>query len=318
MGKHVDAMGGPMDIDQMPLSGFGMWDSEMLTVVGVAPATIALYSGVHNRFVCLSGQTAHARCGPMRMDELPPDCECVRFTVVDAGNDKFALYSGYSHRFLRMGNCGVVDANTESQDVNSHPTDWETFAFRKLTEAEITEVRAHYWPAQNSSNGFMPLNHGSVIALHSPAQNRFIRIMNMQVEAHGGPMNFDALPVSGSDRWSSELFIVVYAGNGEIALYNKWHRRFICMDNEEVMSSCIPLGINDLSPDSQAERFTIVHAGDGLIALYSRSAMRFVRMDSNGIVDSKGGTRAMHALPKGWGFERFAVRELTPAEIIGA
>ena len=63
------------------------------------------------------------------------------------------------------------------------------------------------------------LRPGTVVALHSPAHNRFVRLISEKVDAHGGPMDFDKLPL----WWDSELFSVVDAGNGEVALHNPAH-----------------------------------------------------------------------------------------------
>ena len=67
------------------------------------------------------------------------------------------------------------------------------------------------------------LQPGAVVALYSSSHKRFIRMVNETVDANGGPIEFDDLPLLGPDRWSSELFTVVDVGKGEIALHSPWH-----------------------------------------------------------------------------------------------
>lgn len=45
-------------------------------------------------------------------------------------------------------------------------------------------------------------------------------------------MDFDKLPIYGPKRWDFELFIVVDAGDGEIALHSPSHGRFMRMESE--------------------------------------------------------------------------------------
>mmetsp|Transcript_1918 Transcript_1918/g.3290 ORF Transcript_1918/g.3290 Transcript_1918/m.3290 type:complete len:282 (+) Transcript_1918:84-929(+) len=163
---------------------------------------------------------------------------------------------------------------------------------------------------------FQPPQPGSVIALHSPAHNRFVRMMiDSEVNAHDGPMDFDNLPLYGPKRWDSELFIVVDAGDGEIALQSPSHGRFMQMDS---CGSVNALGWPKLGKleTAFAQRFTIVDAGNGLIALHSKSQNRFVTMDTWGGMNSLGGFRDVDMLPDAWEWERFRARILTQTEVI--
>merc|ERR1719428_2214905 len=78
--------------------------------------------------------------------------------------------------------------------------------------------------------------------------------------------------------WTWERFTVVNAGNGQIALHNRVHNRFVKMTQKgRVMAS--PYRSASKLPRGWAwERFTVVKAGNGQVALFNNAHKRFIRM----------------------------------------
>ena len=189
--------------------------------------------------------------------------------------------------------------NTEGQEQLTGG--WNSFA--------LPTLRSHYGGSMhNSQNGFTAFEPGNVIALHCPSHNRFIRMMGDNVDARGGLMDFEQLPLD----WDSERLTVVDAGGGEIALFSCYHNRFVRMDGENVDGKGGQIEIDQLPQSWGLERFVIVDAGDGLIALHSKSQNRFIRVDDSQDVNSKGGLKDVDALPSAYNSERFRVRFVSP------
>jgi len=117
----------------------------------------------------------------MDFDKFPTDWKWERFTVVDAGNGKFALHSRTFNRFVRvMGD--RVDARAGVKGVSELPREWGSEMFT-----------------------FVDAGDG-LVALHSKVHNRFVRMdHNMSVNARGGVRDCDSLP----DCWGSERFRVL-------------------------------------------------------------------------------------------------------------
>ncbi|OLQ12213.1 hypothetical protein AK812_SmicGene3906 [Symbiodinium microadriaticum] len=103
-----------------------------------------------------------------------------------------------------------------------------------------------------------------------------------------------------SEEWTWERFTVVDAGNGEIALHNTFHNRFVRM-NQEGMDASDLKAAADLLPEWSWERFTVVYGGNGTIALHS-----FVAVSDQGVAFSSI-TKDASDLPAAMIFERFRV-----------
>lgn len=156
-------------------------------------------------------------------------------------------------------------------------------------------------------DGFDPcmLQYSNVIALYSPSQGRFLRMMGDCVDGGGGRRSFDHLP----NEWHSERFCVVIAKEGEIALYSVPNQRFIRMDHDaDVNAKGGIMAAGELGART-LERLTIVNAGQGLIALHSKAQNRFIRMTKGGQVDGMGGRRNAGSLPRAWDSERFRIKQ---------
>ncbi|CAE7037123.1 unnamed protein product [Symbiodinium sp. CCMP2592] len=99
------------------------------------------------------------------------------------------------------------------------------------------------------------------------------------------PPIIDASAASDEIRldWTWERFTVVDAGNGEIALHNTFHNRFVRMSSTGMDTSGFGAA-DELPADSIWERFTVVDVGDGSIALHSGVHNRFISLSDDGRV----------------------------------
>ncbi|CAE7751695.1 unnamed protein product [Symbiodinium sp. CCMP2456] len=102
-------------------------------------------------------------------------------------------------------------------------------------------------------------------------------------------------------EWTWERFTVVDAGNGEIALHNTLHNRFVRMNQAAA----------DLPAEWSWERFTVVYAGNGTIALHNRAHNRFVAVSDQGVA-FRSITKDASDLPAAMIFERFRVLQVKP------
>jgi hypothetical protein len=144
-----------------------------------------------------------------------------------------ALHSRCHNRFVRVDENGEVDSKGGIRDVDALPDawEWERFEVRQLT-ADANIRREYGGSSNNSRNGFQApgMQPGTVMALHSPAHQRFIRMMGDRVDTGGGNMGSADLP----DDWHSERFTVVDAGHGEVSLHSSSHGRFVRMAGESL------------------------------------------------------------------------------------
>jgi len=142
---------------------------------------IALYCPSRNRFIRMEGDCVNAGAGPMDFDKFPKDWQWERFSVVDAGNGKFALHSSTFNRFVRvMGDS--VDARGGVREMTELPSEWRSEMFTLVDAGD------------------------GLVALHSEVHNRFVRMdSNMSVNARGGVRDCDSLP----DCWDSERFRIL-------------------------------------------------------------------------------------------------------------
>lgn len=143
----------------------------------------------------------------------------------------------------------------------------------------------------------------SEVALYSPAQRRFLRMNPQGIADTAGQIAGPTLPPD----WQWERFIVVDAGNGQIALQSKAFGRIIRLNGNLSVDSAAPIA--DLPNDWQWERFWVFQGGHNTFALYNSAHRRFVRMNPNGTVAASAPTVA---LSHDWLAERFQLVELGP------
>ncbi|CAE7801647.1 unnamed protein product, partial [Symbiodinium sp. CCMP2456] len=141
----------------------------------------------------------------------------------------------------------------------------------------------------------LPLRPGSVIALHCTHNNRYL---SMQADhIYGSP---EERPDGIRDWWTHQRFTVVDAGNGQIALHNALHNKFLKSHGSGVSPT---KNVNELPHDWGAEKWKVVDAGNGQIALQG-SSKRFLTVNNGG---GAGLTDPVDNLPAHWTWQRFTV-----------
>ncbi|CAE7340122.1 unnamed protein product [Symbiodinium sp. CCMP2592] len=141
----------------------------------------------------------------------------------------------------------------------------------------------------------LPLRPGSVIALHCTHNNRYLSMQSDHL--YGSP---EERPDGIKDWWTHQRFTVVDAGNGQIALHNALHNKFLKSHGSGVSPT---KNANELPHNWGAEKWTVVDAGNGQIALQGTSK-RFLKVDGGG---GAGLTDPRDHLPADWTWERFTV-----------
>ena len=135
------------------------------------------------------------------------------------------------------------------------------------------------------------------------AHNRFLRINGANNRADGSaPCGAHQLPPD----WAWERFLVVDAGNGQIALHNRSHNRFLRGTDTGDVDGSSPCDAFALPREWAWERWSVVDAGNGQIALYNRALGKFLRIKDN-IDADLGSPCGEFNLPRDWAWERFTV-----------
>jgi hypothetical protein len=157
-------------------------------------------------------------------------------------------------------------------------------------------------PAQQSL-----LKVGSTVALWNPAHKRYIRMPDGD-KLDKSPDDANSKNMKLPDGWNWERFEVVDAGNGEIALYNKAHNRFVRMPaGDKLDKSPDPGKSGKLKDGWNWERFKVVDGGNGEIALFNKAHNRYIRMPDGANLDKSPDPGESGALKSGWNWERFKV-----------
>ena len=101
----------------------------------------------------------------------------------------------------------------------------------------------------------------------------------------GASFNANALDPS----WAWERLVVVDVGNGEIALHNSFHNRFVKIIGDIHSQTILnvaateSINVNALPSHFSWERYTVVHLGNGQIALHNNALNRFLAVDVQSI-----------------------------------
>ncbi|CAE7272033.1 unnamed protein product [Symbiodinium pilosum] len=159
------------------------------------------------------------------------------------------------------------------------------------------------------------LRPNTIVALWNEPHHRFMRMNghhNRMDAAHRKHLHH--LPAN----WNWELFRVVDAGFGQIALHSAASNRFVKMSHD--MHRSPHRNWNQLPGGWGAERFTVIDAGHGRIALHNPWHNRFVSMCHHGDGCISPGKAPDH-LPGGWTWSDRAPQEAAgtarPAKIHG-
>jgi hypothetical protein len=118
---------GILDDSNANPSNLESWRSwERFQIIDVGGGHIALHSPVHKRFVRVTHHGEVDGHGGVREASagLPSDWACERFTLVDAGNGKYAFHNTQYNRFIRLYG-GRVDTGGGVRNVDSLPPENE-------------------------------------------------------------------------------------------------------------------------------------------------------------------------------------------------
>ncbi|CAE7335249.1 unnamed protein product [Symbiodinium natans] len=126
------------------------------------------------------------------------------------------------------------------------------------------------------------LNPGDVVALHNQHFNRFVSLKKKD-----GKLGLYVSPqwpvVDLKDTAEAERFVVMDAGNGEVALYNKHYKRFITMGSGVVSVSS---ETNDVPPGGVANLLPVADL-DGYVGFYSHQTGMFLQMSDQQVMKVK-------------------------------
>lgn len=278
--NDVDVIGsGKRDVDKLPDD----WSYERFTVVDAGNGQIALHSAKWNRFIQMEPDPSQdlKRTIHRAASSLPHNWYLTRFTVVQGTHGEVGLHNTLRNRYISMKPHGTVYTSPERGADEVLPEGWTYQRFR------IVQVKPYLTP-------------GSVVALHSKTNNRFLRMNDNADMDRSAERNVDELP----DNWSWERFTVVDAGNGQVALHSAKWNRFVLINKGDALA-----GNPTTELSGSWGRFAVVPAGNGQIALHSPAHNRFLRMTRDKVDASKGDAGD---LPSGSSFERFQVVVASP------
>merc|ERR1711937_693334 len=139
---------------------------------------------------------------------------------------------------------------------------------------------------------------GHMISIYSPKQKKYLRMNNKGDIDVSPTRKYGSIP----DRWEGARFLVVNAGNDQVALHSPRFNRFIRMRNNKDMDASSSRAALALPLGWSWERFTAVRAGDGEVAFHNKVHKRFLRMTSAKCDASD--TKDEDDLPDSWDSER--------------
>ncbi|CAE7019266.1 unnamed protein product [Symbiodinium sp. KB8] len=273
------------------------WIFERWTVIDVGGGEIALHNARHNRFLSMHNSIMFA--WEAAASEIKHHWIHQRWTVVNVGKGEIALWNRPENRLLKMKPDGGILASPQytptSYGPNPIPSDWLWERFR-------AEVLKPY------------LRVGMQVGLFNRHHKCWLTMEHHDMQR--SVPTADATFPHGSWR---EMFTVVDAGYGQIALHNEHFIRFVSLQpapetvvNVKATATAVQKFANDLPTSWTAERFAVVPAGDGQIALHNTKANRFLRMSPDDI-DSSPIAKA-NELQDGWAWERWQVVEIQSAD----
>ncbi|CAE7423107.1 unnamed protein product, partial [Symbiodinium sp. CCMP2456] len=109
------------------------------------------------------------------------------------------------------------------------------------------------------------LRPGTTVALWNDVHKRYLRMNGHHDKMDGSPKL--GKMTDAPRGWTWELFRVVDAGYGQVALHNHVSNRFMKMGGHDMIRSPTK-DWNKLPTGWNAEKFTVVDAGGGKVALH--------------------------------------------------
>ncbi|OLQ01772.1 hypothetical protein AK812_SmicGene15487 [Symbiodinium microadriaticum] len=295
---------------------------------------VALHNAYFNQYLIIRSNGQAGSSAASSFDQGMPSGEAHlgRWTVVDATHGFIALHNSRFSAFLSLTAHGV--------HLSHHPPGafnpgWAHQTFREFgsgtiglqnpaTGRFVSIDGSHHNTYVSAPNVFaghqqfrvqvLPplLAPGMVVALKSKSHQRYLQMHNTA---------FAGSPHAHAHAWES--FLVVDAGQGEVALYNEHFQRFLEMKKEGWAPGHHHVrGSPELPPtfgltSSPSLKFQVVALRDSTIGLYHPPTHQFlVMMDGNGWVHTTNW--APHSLPETSEFERWEVEVLSGASFHGA
>lgn len=278
--KFEDAM--PLDPTTKP------W--EVFDVVDAGQGTLAFYNQNHRRFLRMSDSKSIDASPRKDMDatKLPADWMRERWKVVVDDRCKITLLNCCTKLYLCLDGEGEVHGRGKTvHEVVDEKCLWERFIV--VPEHGEWRGRGGDWPPSEHLQAM--LKPGSRITLYSPAYKGYMHMRDRGSDWRAGSLKHDPIPLDPtSRRW--EVFDVVDAGKGTLALYSQCHHRFLQMcDDMSVATSGTEVAPTELSAHSLRERWVPNLNEDGTqITLLNVATKTYLCLDGNGDVHGRGAT----------------------------
>lgn len=280
------------------------WTFERWVKVNVAD-NFALHNTYWNRFLVMT-DTGLTVSNFLAEDEHAKLPEGAWFENGPGLLGASSVYSQMFKRFLTMtsgGQVGVSDVKDIQEHVvppNHHrttnvPEEW-TVQTQTFTRSDCPNL----YHAKGSSCKANVI--GKTIALWNHWHNRFALINRDGWMQSSQP---------GNTLWDSSTwkrFLVVDAGDWEIALHSAEHNRYVSMNGQFCLASQL-MDEHELNNANADERFKLVDAGNGKVALHNKQHNRFMMMNSQNqiVVSAVMNWDALPANNHDW--ERFVIYE---------
>jgi len=258
------------------------WIWERFTVIDAGAGEIALHHQRTNSFLGVNAHGAYGIYAPA--SQLPAGWLDQRFEVVTISSGYFGLFNRHSQNFLSVG---PHHATYLFHSPTKHLPPGHT---HQQFRAQLIEPR---------------LKPGAIVALYNTIHQKYMRMNHGGMEVSGVHPH----PTQFSHTWHAEQFIVVDAGNGDIALFSWLFNRFVMMAPSHMASSEVRAGSDDLPDAWTYERFQVVPVENGLIALWNVHHNKFVGMGPEALYVSP--PMAPQGLPDGWTHQRFQVVDIS-------
>merc|ERR1719191_818335 len=246
-GRYV-RMNKDRDMDRSPPRDWGSipndWDWERFQVVDAGQGEVAFHSPIHNRFIRLRENADMDASDLKAPNQLPGDWTWERFTAVGTNDGQVAFHSGRHNRFMRMRDNNRMDGS-DTRAAHDIPDGWTWERFKVLDLGLKGE------PLQ-------PLI-GHMVAIYCPQHGRYVRMNKDGDMDVSPPRGYGSIP----DDWDSERFLVVDAGQGEVAFHSPSRNRFIRLRDNADMDASDVRAPNQLPGDWSWERFRAVGTSDG-------------------------------------------------------
>eukprot|EP00438_Fugacium_kawagutii_P026347 Skav235404 [mRNA] locus=scaffold487:153515:161185:- [translate_table: standard] len=266
------------------------WARDERFKLGTGSGTHALHSTEWNRFIIMEGGSLKTS-KVLSEDEWPQLPAGGRFALLGTVHGT-AIWSGHNKRFIinEFGSIGVgpVEEKSAAYTQGGVGSVVSKRDFRVLHQTYTRQCGNLYTSAGASCKILMI---GKRIALYNPHHERWIRVKEggWADASAGHPRNPDVtlaytIPPSLATGWTWERFKVVDAGNGNVALHNTEHNRFLAMDGQGFIRAGGLRDEEELSCDaSTGEHFTFVSYGAS-VALHNAHFNHFVKMDHQNLI----------------------------------